>query len=348
LQQFKLIPLLFMLIGSFVAKDTLAQQPDALVKTAEVVSIQMSPLRNIAAYAKAKFVTTIKAESSGRVVELALVGQSLKAGEALGLIADDVYALRLNELKGAIASQQAQADYLISESSRLKALKEQNLTSGTALDKNKADLKAAQADLAQANSRYAQLKNNMSKLTPISPYNAFVTKQLSQPGQYLNQGQDLLEIMSSDEIEIIAQLPFKLKNVIVPGDEWQYIDQVGNTASALVERFVPAATSNSRMIQVHLKNTTGQLLPGEPVQLLVPESLPQTVTAVPRDALVLRRQGSHVFVIRNGIAHKVDVTTGLAQGSLIAVFGEISPGDLVVIRGNERLRDQQPSQLIRD
>ncbi len=321
-------------------------QPPASVKVAEVVELEMAPTRTVAAYTKAKYITTIKAETSGRVLELAYIGHNVAAGEPLGLIADDEYALRLNELKSAITSQQAQVDFLKSESVRLKSLKTQNLTSGTALDKNAADLKAAVADLAQAKSRQEQLENDISKLTPKAPFNGFITQQLAQPGQYLNQGQDLLEMMSADETEIVAQIPFKLKQVIQPGQVWQYQDQAGQLHQAEVERFIPAATSSSRLIQVHLKDLGGTLIPGEPIQLMVPESLPKQVTAVPRDALVLRRQGAYVFVLNEGVAKKVEVTTDLAQGAMIAVIGDLSAGQQVVVRGNERLRDQQAVQVI--
>jgi RND family efflux transporter MFP subunit len=320
--------------------------PPAVVKTAEAVAISMAPTRAVAAYAKAKFITTIKAESSGRVIEIATIGQVVKQGEALGLIADEEYALRLNELKNAISSQQAQVDFLKSESVRLNSLDSKNLTSKTALDKNKADLKTAKADLAQAKSRLDQLSNNIKKLTPKAPFNAFVTEQLAQPGQFVNSGQDFLTIMSSDAIEIVAHLPFKLKSVVQIGRQWQYLDQSGDTYQAEVERFIPAATSNSRQMQVHLKDLSESLLPGEPVQLLVPESLPKMVTAVPRDALVLRRQGAYIFIIKDAVAHKIDVTTGIAQGAMIAVEGDIKPQDQVVVRGNERLRDKQAVILV--
>lgn len=321
-----------------------AQQgpPPATVKTVTAISTEMAPTRAIAAYSKAKFITTIKAQSSGRVIEMADMGEIIEKEQALGLIADEEYALRLRELRSAITSQQAQVDFLQSESTRLKSLQTQNLTSQTAIDKNAADLKAANADLAQTQARLQQVKNDISNLTPKAPFKGFVTQQLAQPGQFLNPGQDFLQIMSADEIEIVAQLPFKLKSVIAAGAQWQYVDLNGDTRLAEVKRFIPAATSNSRQIQVHLKDLSKQLLPGEPIQLLAPVSVPEPVIAIPRDALVLRRQGAHLFTIKAGIAHKVNVTTGLAKGNLIAVQGNLKAGDEIVIRGNERLRDQQP------
>lgn len=318
--------------------------PPAVVKAVPVQELLMAPTRGVAAYAKAKFITTIKAESSGRVIEIANIGQVAEQGEVLGLIADEEYALRLNELNNATTSQSAQVDYLKSESNRLNSLDSKNLTSKTALDKNKADLKTAAADLAQARSRLDQLKNNIKKLTPKAPFNAFVTEQLAQPGQFINPGQDFLTIMSSDAIEIISHIPFKLKSVLAVGQVWQFTDQSGTTHKAEVERFIPAATSNSRQIQVHLKDLSGSLFPGEPIQLMVPQTLPKVVIAVPRDALVLRRNGAYVFTIKDGVAEKVDVTIGIAQGDLIAVEGNLNASDQVVIRGNERLRDKQAVQ----
>lgn len=337
-----------MLLSVMGMNPSWAQQglPPAMVKTATAISTEMAPTRAVAAYSKSKYITTIRAQSSGRVIEIANIGQVIEQGEALGLIADEEYALRLDELRNAIASQQAQVDFLKSESVRLQSLKTQNLTSGTALDKNQADLKAAKADLAQAESRLQQTENDIRNLTPKAPFKGFVTVQLAQPGQFLNEGQDFLEIMSAQDTEILAQLPYKLKSILTVGARWQFIDQAGQTHQSEVERFIPAATSNSRQIQIHLKDLSEQLLPGEPIQLMVPESLPQQVVAVPRDALVLRRQGAHLFTIKDGLAHKIDVKTGLASGDLIAVDGAVAAGDKVVIRGNERLRDQQPIQLM--
>jgi hypothetical protein len=51
-----------------------------------------------------------------------------------------------------------------------------------------------------------------------------------------------------------------------------------------------------------------------------------------------------VFIIdANNQAQQVTVTTGLGSGDQIEVLGAISPGDRVVIRGNERL---QPGQTV--
>jgi hypothetical protein len=72
--------------------------------------------------------------------------------------------------------------------------------------------------------------------------------------------------------------------------------------------------------------------------------------AVPRDALVLRRDGVSVFRInkneKGAFAEKISVTVGIGMEGLVAVTStfsdrQIDDGDLIVIRGAERLQDGQ-------
>jgi multidrug efflux pump subunit AcrA (membrane-fusion protein) len=74
----------------------------------------------------------------------------------------------------------------------------------------------------------------------------------------------------------------------------------------------------------------------------LPSDQPRIVTAIPRDALVLRADRISVFVINEEkVARRVDVELGAAEGGFIEVIGDIAPGDDVVIRGGERLGDGQ-------
>lgn len=72
-------------------------------------------------------------------------------------------------------------------------------------------------------------------------------------------------------------------------------------------------------------------------------------TVVPKDALVLGGTKTFVYAVepasggavgadRTGTVRPVEVTLGVAVGSHVEARGTISPGQLVVVRGNERLR----------
>jgi len=73
----------------------------------------------------------------------------------------------------------------------------------------------------------------------------------------------------------------------------------------------------------------------------VPVSAPRDVLSVPKDALVQGRGGWTVFVAADGKAQPRNVQIGVALGNRYEVTQGLSEGDLVVVRGNERLRPGQ-------
>jgi multidrug efflux pump subunit AcrA (membrane-fusion protein) len=61
---------------------------------------------------------------------------------------------------------------------------------------------------------------------------------------------------------------------------------------------------------------------------------------------VLRREGSSVFRINDDMsAEQISVATGLGAGDRIEVIGELKAGDLIVVRGAERLNTGMTVQI---
>ena len=107
-----------------------------------------------------------------------------------------------------------------------------------------------------------------------------------------------------------------------------------------VRTLVPVGDLQSRLYEVRLTVAADGWSSGQSVRLSVPAAASRTATVVPRDSLVLRRDGTSVFRVGpDNTAEKVSVTTGIADGDYIEVGGKIGPGDRVIIRGGERLRD---------
>ena len=69
--------------------------------------------------------------------------------------------------------------------------------------------------------------------------------------------------------------------------------------------------------------------------------------AVPRDALVLRHNGSFVFRINeDNAAEQVAVVLGDSSGDMVAVEGALREGDRVAIRGAENLTDGAATKIM--
>jgi hypothetical protein len=83
-----------------------------------------------------------------------------------------------------------------------------------------------------------------------------------------------------------------------------------------------------------------RVVSGSVVQVELPLGQPQSLLAVPRDALIIRADGQSVY--RVGADNKVTrvaVTPGVADGEWIAIEGALEGADSVVVRGGENLHD---------
>jgi RND family efflux transporter MFP subunit len=316
------------------------------VKVDQVQELMMAPTRLVPANVQAKFISSIKAESRGIVNQLADIGSHVKQGEILAELTDTQSKLRQQELKDAVQSARAQYEFFKLENKRLLDLVKKNLISKSELDKNKSDLLTAKGDLDQSISRLNQYKDQVTKLSILAPFDGYVMQQFAQPGQLLNSGDDALEFMQANNLEVVVNVPFQYKSQIIKDAIWMVESTDGTINEAKISKFIPAATGQSHTIEVHLLVDNNDLWPGESVNVEVPKETARKVIAIPRDALVIRKSGSYVYTIVEGKSHKVDVITGIAQGAMIEAKGLLSAGDIVIVRGNERLMNDQAVKII--
>jgi len=88
-------------------------------------------------------------------------------------------------------------------------------------------------------------------------------------------------------------------------------------------------------------NGRRNLAKNQSVTLLLPIGKARDVISVHKDAVVVRKGRDVVFVIEDGRAKMRNVRLGEGIGGRFEVLSGLNPGDLTVVRGNERLRPDQ-------
>ena len=106
---------------------------------------------------------------------------------------------------------------------------------------------------------------------------------------------------------------------------------------------IEAGDEVSRTLEVRAPMGTHNLKMGSAISITVPTGVERDVLTAPRDALVLRDSGIFVYVVnaKEKTAKRVDVQVGEPAGDRVAISGQIADGDMIVVRGGERLRDGQ-------
>jgi RND family efflux transporter MFP subunit len=177
----------------------------------------------------------------------------------------------------------------------------------------------------------------------VAPFNGVVVERLMTAGERVEEGSKVVRLIDQQDLEVIARAPLEYYAFAKRG---QLLDlRAGaQTAFGEVRTIVAVGDENTHQFELRLDLEGSPFPVGQTLRVAVPTSDSRVALTVPRDALVLRPEGQSIFIVdANNQAQQIRVTVGIGQGEHIEVLGAISPGDRVVIRGNERL---QPGQAV--
>lgn len=320
--------------------------PPAVVRVAEVQLAELAPSILVPGTVVSRNDAKLSAEVDGQLLWVAEVGAEIPAGEPVARIEDALRLLQRDEFRGVVASLEAREGFLSREAGRLAQLAAENNAAKNRLDEIQTDLQSATSDIAVARSRLSQAELQLERTRIRAPFAGIVTERLSTPGEHARAGDEIVRLVDPRLLEVVARVPLPSLGFVAVG---KHLDIQGERHSGRgeVRTLVPFGDSRSHMFELRLDVEAANWQVGESVRLAVPSAEAERVLAVPRDALVLRRDGASVFrVADDGTAERINVVPGLGAGDLVGVTGELTPGDRVIIRGAERLRDGQPVNIV--
>lgn len=336
-----------------VAMPALAQfgggRPPAPVRIAEVIDTELTPTTWVAGTVISRSDARLSAEQQGRLMSILDVGARVNKGDIIASIDPSALQLRVEELEADISRIQARLSYLQAEYKRQQRLSEMQLTSDTQLDLTRSDQKVSESELSVARSRLSQAQEDLSRSKIRAPFAGIVVERLIQAGERVSIGDVVLRLKDPDHLEVVARPPLEFMPYL------QLDDRLTVDAGALgiqqwpVRTMVSLGNEDVHVFEMRLNVDAQLFASGQTVRVAVPIARSQRVTAVPRDALVLRGDGVSVFVIDAEMtARRIDVTAGVGNRTHVGVSGDLQPGQQVVVRGNERLQSGQKVQVIGD
>jgi len=322
-----------------------AQFGAAPVEIDEARLMAMAPTMQVAGTVLSRSDASLSAEVEGRLLEIAEAGERFEAGEVLARIEDTALKLRADELEAEIGSVEARLAFLNAELQRYQSLAETNMASRTQIDQTRSDRDMAQSNLRVARSRLAQVQDQIDRTRIRAPFEGVVARRLVQAGERVSVGTQVMRIYNPQDLEVVASAPLTYYRYVQPGDELA-VRVDGEVIAAPLRTAVSQGTEQTHVFELRLD--LEQRLPvGQTVRVTIPTADVREVLAVPRDALVLRGDGTSVYVLDSeNTARRVNVAVGIGSENMIEIKGAIQPGDRVVIRGNERLRAGQEVEVI--
>lgn len=326
--------------------QALAQWGPASVVTDTASMRLLSPSVEVPGTVVSRFDSRLASELDAKLVWIAEVGTEVKKGETIARLEDFTFKVREMEAQSRVEREQANVEFLESELKRLERLSDQNLSAKRQLDQTKSELAIAKSDhrIAQAQLGYAQISMHVTEIR--APFSGVVTERLRNIGEHLNTSDEVLRLVDPRSLEVIARAPLNTVNFIKKGDVL-HVSNDYRSGKIPIRTIVPFGNPQSHMFEVRLDADPDVWTVGESVRLSMPTAAAKEVLAVPRDALILRREGAAVFKVGDeSKVSKINVIVGLGAGSHIEVFGELNDGDQVVVRGAEGLSDGMAVNIV--
>jgi RND family efflux transporter MFP subunit len=259
---------------------------------------------------------------------------------------------QMAEARAAIATATLRVDRTSTVFTRTEALRGSTAFSQGRFDEAEADLLEASSQLAEANARQksieaqvAEARYQLDRSSISAPFSGAVIEVNTIPGAYIQAGSPVVRLLDIDSFEVQASVPARLVTSLAVGQQMQGSLETGEKLTLDLRAILPIENTSTRTRAVRfsapglgaIRNTAI----GQSVTVEIPVGAVRDVLSVPKDALVQGRDGWTVFVAAEGKAQPRPVQLGIALGNRYEVLGGVAPGDLVVVRGNERLRPGQ-------
>lgn len=322
------------------------QPPPARVEIAEASAELMAPQVYMPGTVISKNDSRVSSQITGQVTWVATEGTLVKEGDVIAEIDNRNHRLAVGRNQSQILRLEARVKYLKGDLARLRELAETNNTPTSRVEEAESTLLMTDQELAQARITLEQSEIDLDRTKVRAPFPGRIVERLAQAGEYSVPGRQIVRLVDTENLEIRAQAPVNLAGVLRDGLS-VLLRKDADTYDSSIRALVPVGDTVSRTMEIRVNIPTGaSYVVGTALQIGVPSSAPAEVVSVPRDALVLRSEGTYVFRINSdNTAERFLVRTGAASGARVAILGGIESGDKVVIRGGERLQQGQSVQF---
>ncbi|MDH3230290.1 MAG: efflux RND transporter periplasmic adaptor subunit [Alphaproteobacteria bacterium] len=298
----------------------------------------------------------------GPVAEVLVeVGDRVARGDVLVRLSTDVSVgsrnlrqAELREKQAAVETARAQARLASLELRRLENLKSSAAFSQARYEDKAAEVaryssQVAEADAAavRAAANLALAELDLARADIHAPYNGVVVALHAVEGAYVNTGAPVVGLVNDENLEIEADVSAERLAGLARGREIEIRLDDRRRFTATVRAIIPTESALTRTRPVRFTPNIDRieglrLATDQSVTVLLPVGEPRPVVSVHKDAVVARGNGYVVFVVTGGKAEPRPVRLGEATGVRMEVLSGLAPGDLVVVRGNERLLPGQP------
>ncbi len=317
------------------------KEDDKLIVPVEIDSVTVG---DIAAFFTGT--ATIEAEQEtevvakvGGIVEKIMVeeGQFVKTGQVLAKLDAEMISVQL-------AQAGANLKKLEINFERNKDLHKKQLVSTEVFQQSQYEYEQQKAsyDMAKLNLDYSEIK------TPIS---GVVSERKIKVGNMILPNQTTFKVSGLDPLIAVLFVPERHLDKLRTGQLSRLaVDAINSEEiDGHIKRISPIVDPSTGTVKVTIetKDPFGRLRPGMFARIKIIYDVHANTMKIPKDAIISEDRESAVYVVRDSVAYKHNISIGYINTTHVEVLEGLALDDVIVTTGKGSLKDSTKVEIVR-
>ena len=223
----------------------------------------------------------------------------------------------------------------------------------TAVAQRNSTLSQLEAGMQSALSNVEQLdtvlENVDARGNVIAPSSGTLVTMNATEGGFISNTAPLAVIDGAEQMKAVVQVSEALVPKLSAGDKADVsVSAANQTFEAAIRSVERAANMQTRLytVTLSLPSDTDGLLAGMFADVTFHTDVSENTIVVPTEAVLTRGDTRYVFVVEDGAAKYVEVSTGLTGNGVTEVLTGLSAGQQLVTVGQAYLTDGDPVRVV--
>jgi membrane fusion protein (multidrug efflux system) len=274
----------------------------------------------------------IRPEVAGLITRVLFIeGQAVEKGMVL-IELDD------SELQAHVADAEAQLKI-----ARLTYDRMMQLTGNQNPFVSEQQIDQAISSLGTAKANFALYQTRLAKTRIRAPFAGYVGIRRISPGDYVQPGQDLVNLEDLHTLKIDFKVPEIFLTRLSIGQRIDIITDADPTHPFAGDIYVldPRVDSSSRAVRVRARvpNAGGALRPGLFANIDLTLGEQADALLIPEEAVIPQRDKNFVYRVADEKARWTEVGLGMRQGGEVQVLDGLHEGDRIIRVGHHKIQD---------